>query len=50
MGVIEALKTIKKTCESFECHNCPLGDGQGKCNIQSEKPPCNWVIKAEIKL
>lgn len=51
MGLVEALKVIKKTCECFECQDCPLGDEDCLCKLDvNKKAPCDWNIKAEINL
>lgn len=43
--LIDALKTIRKTCEKHvdACSSCPLGDDDGSCHIL-ELSPCNWCI------
>lgn len=41
--IIEALQTIKNTCNEFKhCNSCPLGCGYG-C-IVNDKSPNTWEI------
>lgn len=41
--IIEALKTIKETCESYDCVSCPFSI-YGECKITLGSPD-RWKIK-----
>ena len=40
----ESLRNIKEVCEKVtECDECPFGNSDGDCMIQSENPS-DWIM------